>query len=82
MLELWDAYSKEQFQRVAKKMRAASTPWVTEGQDSWSEGANMDGNWERLGGIGLPTFTMTPSSKRLAPLSTIHTISGPGEPKM
>jgi len=24
------------------------------GQDSWSEGANMDGNWERLGGIGLP----------------------------
>jgi O-glycosyl hydrolase len=54
---LWDGcvYSKEQFQRVAKKMRAAfDANGLQSVKIHGPEGANMDGSWERLGGIGLP----------------------------
>jgi len=47
---LWDCfYSKEQFQRGCEEDESRfRRHGLQRGQDSWSEGANMDGNWERL----------------------------------
>jgi O-glycosyl hydrolase len=53
----WDGcvYSKEQFQRVVKKMRAAfDANGLQSVKIHGPEGATLDGSWERLGGVDLP----------------------------